>query len=338
LLEGLDDESGDNEEDEDEQLFLAMENLYSDADFDEEEEEELQELTTAEEEEEEEDEAVFTHFPATGAQVPFNLNPTTLAKYRKQGPYGKLHNFGVAIRKSSQLKEQLFRAQRQLNPNQKPRAWVHNVDTRWSSSHDMIKRALELKPALNLFFINVEDQWVRSGEKFEDAPEVLTYQLTKEEWLVVASLQKILHQFAVSSKQLQGDISTHHLRSTTGGFDEYFPVVELLLDHLERAMEGYIIDEVEEDGVKEFRKVELFGGDFTHTILSFEALLMGNFRRNGPQNSPASQGLRQAWVGEASPLLREAHLHRLRCCCCSQPLQKDGCFGTPMESSTAPES
>ena len=34
-----------------------------------------------------------------------------LAKYRKSGPLGKLHNIGLAIRKGSQLSEALLRAQ-----------------------------------------------------------------------------------------------------------------------------------------------------------------------------------------------------------------------------------
>lgn len=36
------------------------------------------------------------------------------------------------------------------------------------------------------------------------------------------------------------------LRSTCGGFDEYFPVFEILLDHLESAIEGTIYEEVED--------------------------------------------------------------------------------------------
>jgi hypothetical protein len=34
--------------------------------------------------------------------------------------------------------------------------------------------------------------------------------------------------------------------STCGGFDEYFSVVEMLLDHLESAIEGTVYDEVDD--------------------------------------------------------------------------------------------
>lgn len=46
-------------------------------------------------------------------------------------------------------------------------------------------------------------------------------------------------------------------RSTSGSFDEYFPVVEMLLDHLENAMEGVTY---EEDVEKKLVSVGLFEG------------------------------------------------------------------------------
>jgi hypothetical protein len=58
----------------------------------------------------------------------------------------------------------------------------------------------------------------------------------------MAVLQRILKQFAISSKQLQGNPASTHTRSICGRFDEYFPVVEVLLDLLERAVEGHIIE------------------------------------------------------------------------------------------------
>jgi hypothetical protein len=42
-------------------------------------------------------------------------------------------------------------------------------------------------------------------------------------------------------------------RSTSGAFDEYFPVVEMLLDHLELAVKGVIIEENKDQVVEEIR-------------------------------------------------------------------------------------
>lgn len=45
-------------------------------------------------------------------------------------------------------------------------------------------------------------------------------------------------------------------RSTCGSFDEHFPVVEILLDHLESAIEGTVYEEIEDPGTKERKDIE----------------------------------------------------------------------------------
>jgi hypothetical protein len=99
-----------------------------------------------------------TLFPAIPATISNNIIATSLDRFCRKGPFGKLHNIGVLFRKSSTLKHQFLAAQREVNPDQEPKAWVHNVATRWSSDNAMTKRALELRRALSRLFVNIEEQ------------------------------------------------------------------------------------------------------------------------------------------------------------------------------------
>ena len=75
-----------------------------------------------------------------------------------------------------------------------------------------------------------------------------------------------LKPFKIASKQLQGNGITGK-RSTSGGFDEYLPVVEMLLDHFETDLKGTIY---EEDADRHLVEVNLFDGmdNTTRTLAS----------------------------------------------------------------------
>lgn len=118
----------------------------------------------------------------------------------------------------------------------------------------MAARALARRPALNRMFSDLEESWVVQGGKLENRPAILDEKLSPAEWNMVAILQKILQPFKIASKQLQGD-GVLGVSTSSGSFDEYFPVIEMLLDHLETASQGYII---EEDQQKQLIKTELF--------------------------------------------------------------------------------
>jgi hypothetical protein len=118
----------------------------------------------------------------------------------------------------------------------------------------MASRALLKRTALNRMFALIEERWVTQGGKDQDKPAILKEKLSLEEWKVVAALQRILQPFMVASRQLQGE-GIAGKRSTSGGFDEYFPTVEMLLDHLELAVQGVMIEENEDQIMEE---VQLF--------------------------------------------------------------------------------
>ncbi|KAK9446351.1 Ribonuclease H-like protein [Metarhizium brunneum] len=230
------------EEEEQRLLSDAINELATDNDFSESNMDEALELDTYPEESQDQ-------YP-----VPETINAEEVDKYRKFGPFGKLHNIGVALRTSSQLLEVFYDAQRQTAPTEPVLTWVQNVCTRWQSDEAMASRALLKRTAINRMFSVIEERWVSQGGREQDKPAILKEKLSLEEWKVVAAVQKILQPFKVASKQLQGE-GIAGKRSTSGGFDEYFQVVEMLLDHLELAVQGVIIEENDDQIMEE---VQLF--------------------------------------------------------------------------------
>jgi hypothetical protein len=91
--------------------------------------------------------------------IPF-ITSESLDRYRKDGPFGKLHNIGVHLRQSSQL-QQAFRDSQQ--PCNTLFAWVHNVATRWSSDYAMATRALQLRGPFIRFFADIESQGIAAA-------------------------------------------------------------------------------------------------------------------------------------------------------------------------------
>jgi hypothetical protein len=115
-----------------------------------------------------------------------------LDRYRKYGPFGKLHNIGVYFRQSSQLQEAFRNAQHSCKT---PLAWIYNVATRWSSDYAMAIRALELRISLTRLFADIEAQGV--GGKWSD---FLANRLKPEEWQVIKALQRVLKHFDITYK------------------------------------------------------------------------------------------------------------------------------------------
>ena len=205
------------------------------------------------------------------------MDQESLARFRKKGPIGKIHNVGVAIRRSPRLRKMYLQAQvSQLVPisneatNQplqikvnrmknKPdpeqtHEWVQNVETRWSSDRDMMSHALNHREAVNQFIVDVEHDWEENGAKPNDRPGLIDDKLSAQDWKLISVYDIILEPFAIVTRQMQG-VGTPGTRSTCGGFWEYFPTFELLLDHLEEAEEG-TVTRLDENG--EYCTVDIF--------------------------------------------------------------------------------
>ncbi|KAL6402727.1 Ribonuclease H-like protein [Ilyonectria robusta] len=188
------------------------------------------------------------------SSVLFSATAPGLQHFRKNGPMGKLHNTGVALHRSSQLHDLFIQAQievaRQVAKEgnldtEEPiptLEFVHNVVTRWQSDRAMIKRALLLRRQINYFFHTIEEKWNIAGAKAKDRPPVLDCRLSTQDWEIIKTFDLILEPFEVVTKQLQGS-GQPDKRSTTGAFHEYLPCFELLLDHLEEAVQGRVLRE-----------------------------------------------------------------------------------------------
>jgi hypothetical protein len=126
-------------------------------------------------------------------------------KYRKFGPFGNVHNIGIALRTSSQLLEDFYEAQRQTAPNEPALVWVQNFCNCWQSEEAVVSPALLKRTALNRMLAIIEEQWPRQGGRDRDKPAIPKEKHSLEEWKVVAAAQKILQPFKVASGKLQGE-------------------------------------------------------------------------------------------------------------------------------------
>ncbi|KJK73923.1 hypothetical protein H634G_10784 [Metarhizium anisopliae BRIP 53293] len=188
--------------------------------------------------------------------APEEMNGTTFREYSRSGAAGMLHNIGLQLRGSPQLYEQFLQSQRKESGRESTLHWVFNNATRWDSDKRMMERALRLRPALNTFFNDVQNRWESEGACENTKPAVLQYRLSGYDWKVIEMLVKLLKPFEIATKQLQGS-GVPGERSTCGSFDEYFPVFEMLLDHLESAIEGTIYEEMEDPATKKRTDVEV---------------------------------------------------------------------------------
>jgi len=95
--------------------------------------------------------------------TPDIIDSASLNQYRKQGPGGKLHNIGVYLSRSSQLKMAFEKAQLDIDPGHELLSWVQNVPTRWESDEAMFERAFKLKYSLQRMVFDIERDWSDSG-------------------------------------------------------------------------------------------------------------------------------------------------------------------------------
>jgi hypothetical protein len=156
-----------------------------------------------------------------------------LTAWRKLGPVGKLHNLVRYIRASPQRREKFL--QLQLETLQAVEAFMvrQNNDTRWNSTHDMIKRALELRGAIDQFIVAaIADQGPSTpgGERLDND------QLTPADWEDLETLMKLLDPFKEVTMDLQGNIRGEKMN---GAIFDVLPAMDMLLQQLEVAKTTY---------------------------------------------------------------------------------------------------
>jgi hypothetical protein len=136
-------------------------------------------------------------------------------KYQKAGPVGLVHFIAVFIRSSSQRREDFIRCQvgeEELMPKADNR-------TRWNSTFYMLKRALRLRKAVDLFCLQyIESKDLETGFKLDDLA-----------WSRLQAVCDILEKFEVVTKILEGSAKEGH----HGALWECLPAMELILKQLE---------------------------------------------------------------------------------------------------------
>jgi hypothetical protein len=104
-----------------------------------------------------------TQIPGTAAHIPTIIDHEFLENYRKKRAFWQAIQHRRAIPQKQPAKAGLFKGPKRDNPHQTPRAWVHNVATRWSSDFAIAERALKLQPAFSKLFAKIHQAWVTEG-------------------------------------------------------------------------------------------------------------------------------------------------------------------------------
>lgn len=118
---------------------------------------------------------------------------------------------------SSIATEKLRQAQKTLKPGATPLKLVQDVKTRWWSTHDMIKRVLELREALKLVF--TEEFRYRDSQTVPTQLEKM--QLSDDDFESLENVEYVLKPLQAAQKSLEGEryvnisllpVMIHHLR------------------------------------------------------------------------------------------------------------------------------
>ncbi|RYC77347.1 hypothetical protein BFJ63_vAg19779, partial [Fusarium oxysporum f. sp. narcissi] len=151
------------------------------------------------------------------------LSETEHDLWRRRGPVGKLHNLVVDIDRSDVL-SYLLRGVQQADMDQsidprvrarKPLNIVVDNDTRWLSQLYMIRRAIKLRPYLDVMILKHKQAWEqdnrskRTGLMRRSAVQpricLSENQLSNKDWDVLEHLATILGFYEVTVKTLEGD-------------------------------------------------------------------------------------------------------------------------------------
>ncbi|KAF6517513.1 hypothetical protein HZS61_003074 [Fusarium oxysporum f. sp. conglutinans] len=173
------------------------------------------------------------------------LSETEHDLWRRRGPVGKLHNLVVDIDRSDVL-SYLLRGVQQADMDQsidprvrarKPLNIVVDNDTRWLSQLYMIRRAIKLRPYLDVMILKHKQAWEqdnrskRTGLMRRSAVQpricLSENQLSNKDWDVLEHLATILGFYEVTVKTLEGDgIQRKRKRGWVGSYGNIWDVIQ----------------------------------------------------------------------------------------------------------------
>ena len=154
-----------------------------------------------------------------------------LKAWRKKGPVGKLRNIVVHARATPKRRALFQQLQKEVNPDTaRLYQLVVNGGIRWNSTYDMIKRALELREAI--------EQYQQAFKNDEDEPLIDDW-LTNDDWLELKELLELLQPLKECSLFVQSaDGELKH-----GALFEALTAVDYLLSELEELKEQHLFKE-----------------------------------------------------------------------------------------------
>jgi hypothetical protein len=140
---------------------------------------------------------------------------TAYRLWKQNGPIGQVHYLFVFIQGSHSRRENFLK----LQDDRKALQPIDPNKTRWNSTYYMLKRAVKLRKAVDLFCL----QYIDIGELDESV------RISADTWVLIEQLCAILEEFEVATTELEG----HGAHGYHGSLYECLPSMEDLLGKLE---------------------------------------------------------------------------------------------------------
>ena len=151
--------------------------------------------------------------------------------WRKQSFVGKLHNFCVWINRSDQrrelLKQYVLTAYEEGSIETLYTRVLVDGGVRWNSAYAMIERALKLRHAIDLFFLNYN----HIGKEYNISQDTLTPQ----DWIDLKHFLGILKPFKDLTKRMEGRANKAGLEGSHGSLHETIESLDVLFKELQEA-------------------------------------------------------------------------------------------------------
>jgi hypothetical protein len=163
--------------------------------------------------------------------------------WRQRGELGKLHNLVAHVMASGKRTELFMSLQSKLNIGiAEGKTWRLVLDggIRWNASYSMIRRALELREALDTYAFQLR----LSKEDFDTETFQNDY-LSDNEWETLRLIGEQLEPLFRLTKDLEGnaDLKDGACKASHGVLWEILPVFEFILAHFEKLEQQAKADE-----------------------------------------------------------------------------------------------
>lgn len=171
--------------------------------------------------------------------------------WNKIGVIGKLHNICVWINRTDQRRQRFFEgqtgAQNDLDEDcdeEDDKIFYYQLlvdgGVRWNSAYYMIKRALQLRPAIEYFFFRYEDPSDKSNEYNLQADA-----LTDQDWKELEALIKLLQPFKRLTKHMEGVANKFGQEGSHGAIWETLKSMDYMFSHLKQSADAIAADPVQ---------------------------------------------------------------------------------------------